>query len=80
MTTPEGPYKFIFGGEEDDDLYFGPDFEVWGRDTDAVAARLNQQHAEIQRLRDEVAMYRLALANALGIPLGPGFLSQEASE
>ena len=84
MTTPEGPYRLR-------EFHLGPSrrgvtcFIEYGAEEDltsyhAITARLNQQHAEIERLRDEVATYRLALANALGIPRGPGFLAREATE
>ena len=51
MTTPEGPYYAETG---DPCLYVGPDnFRVWEDDPHLVLARLNQQHAEIERLREE---------------------------
>lgn len=56
MTTPEGPYRWDCQSGVDGGNYlvfYGPGgFEAWELDAAAITARLNQQHAEIERLRE----------------------------
>ena len=68
-------YDMLVGPDGFECLLTEPEDRNWYRDGRVVIDRLNAQHAEltalhaeVERLRVEVAMYRSALASALGIP------------
>ena len=99
MTTPKGPYRYIVRDGHDNSPHFeiycaldGRQFYRW--DGELITARLNQQHAEIERLREALQSivdmhnaYRVKMSSLDALldyetvrTIADNALAQEASE